>query len=34
MAAIVILCGGGLLLYGVVALAENLANRRYGVPRG
>ena len=34
MAAIVVLCAGGLLLYGVVALAENLANRRYGVPRG
>ena len=34
MAAIVVLCGGGLFLYGVVALAENIANRRYGVPRG
>ena len=34
MAAIVVLCAGGLLLYGVVALAENIANRRYGVPRG
>ncbi len=34
MAAIVVLCGGGLFLYGVVALAEHIANRRYGVPRG
>ena len=34
MAAIVVLCGGGLLLYSIVALAENIANRRYGVPRG
>jgi len=34
MAAIVVLCGGGLFLYGVVALAEYIANRRYGVPRG
>ncbi|MCC7228437.1 MAG: ABC transporter permease [Burkholderiaceae bacterium] len=30
MAAIVVLCGGGLLLYGVVALAEAIARRRYG----
>ena len=34
MAAIVVLCGGGLVLYSIVALAENIANRRYGVPRG
>ncbi len=34
MAAIVVLCVGGLLLYGLVALAENLANKHYGVPRG
>ena len=34
MAAIVVLCGGGLLLYGIVALAEAIANRRYGAPTG
>lgn len=34
MAAIAVLCAGGLLLYGSVAAAEALANRRYGVPRG
>lgn len=34
MAAIAVLCAGGLLLYGSVAALEVLANRRYGVPRG
>lgn len=34
MAAIVVLCASGLLLYGAVALAEKLTDRRYGVPRG
>ena len=34
MAAIVVLCGGGLLLYGIVALAEAIARRRYGTPAG
>jgi NitT/TauT family transport system permease protein len=34
MAAIVVLCLAGLVLYGLVALAEKLANRTYGVPRG
>ena len=34
MAAIAVLCAGGLLLYGSVAALEALANRRYGVPRG
>jgi NitT/TauT family transport system permease protein len=33
MASIVVLCGCGLLLYGAVAAAEWLANRRYGMPR-
>lgn len=33
MAAIVVLCVSGLLLYGAVALAEKLTDRRYGVPR-
>lgn len=33
MAAIVVLCAGGLLLYGLVAIAEMLANHFYGVPR-
>lgn len=33
MAAIVVLCAGGLLLYGLVALAEWLATRVYGVPK-
>ena len=32
MAAIVVLCGGGLLLYGLVAAAEWLTSRAYGVP--
>jgi NitT/TauT family transport system permease protein len=34
MAAIAMLCAGGLLLYGLVAAAEAVANRYYGVPRG
>jgi NitT/TauT family transport system permease protein len=34
MASIVVLCASGLLLYGAVALAEKLTDRRYGVPRG
>lgn len=34
MAAIAVLCAGGLLLYGLVAAAEALANRAYGVPHG
>ena len=34
MAAITTLCAGGLLLYGLVAAAEAIANRYYGVPRG
>jgi NitT/TauT family transport system permease protein len=34
MAAITVLCFAGLLLYGLVALAEMLFNRKYGVPRG
>ena len=34
MAAIVVLCASGLLLYGAVALAEKFTDRRYGVPRG
>lgn len=34
MASIAVLCAGGLLLYGVVAAAEALANRFYGVPGG
>ena len=34
MAAIAVLCAGGLLLYGLVAAAEALANRIYGVPAG
>ena len=34
MAAITTLCAGGLLLYGLVAAAEAVANRYYGVPRG
>jgi len=34
MAAIVVLCAGGLLLYGLVACAEAVANRYYGLPRG
>jgi NitT/TauT family transport system permease protein len=34
MAAIVMLCAGGLLLYGLVAAAEAVANHYYGVPRG
>ena len=33
MAAIVVLCGGGLLLYGLVVAAEWLAVRAYGVPK-
>lgn len=33
MAAIVVLCGGGLLLYGLVVAAEWLASRAYGVPK-
>ncbi|MEO6749768.1 MAG: ABC transporter permease, partial [Casimicrobiaceae bacterium] len=33
MAAIVVLCGAGLLLYGLVAAAEWFANRRYGMPK-
>ena len=32
MAAIVVLCGAGLILYGLVAAAEGLANRKYGMP--
>lgn len=32
MAAIVVLCGGGLLLYGLVVAADWLAARLYGVP--
>jgi NitT/TauT family transport system permease protein len=34
MAAIVVLCVSGLLLYGAVSLAERITDRRYGVPRG
>jgi len=34
MASIAVLCAGGLLLYGVVAAAEALANRFYWVPGG
>ena len=34
MAAIAMLCAGGLLLYGLVAAAEAVANHYYGVPRG
>lgn len=34
MASIVVLCVSGLVLYGLVALAEHIANRAYGVPRG
>ena len=34
MAAIIVLCASGLALYGAVALAERIANRAYGVPRG
>lgn len=34
MAAIVMLCAGGLFLYGLVAAAEAVANRFYGIPRG
>lgn len=34
MAAIAVLCAGGLLLYGLVAAAEAVANYYYGVPRG
>lgn len=34
MASIAVLCAGGLLLYGVVAAAEAVANRFYGVPGG
>ena len=34
MASIAMLCAGGLLLYGLVAAAEAVANRYYGVPRG
>ena len=34
MAAIVVLCLGGLLLYGLVALAESIAHKHYGMPRG
>ena len=33
MAAIVVLCASGLLLYGAVALAEKVTDRRYGVRR-
>jgi NitT/TauT family transport system permease protein len=33
MAAIVVLCGAGLVLYGLVAAAEWFANRTYGMPR-
>lgn len=33
MAAIVVLCGGGLLLYGLVVAAEWMASRAYGVPK-
>jgi NitT/TauT family transport system permease protein len=34
MAAITVLCFAGLFLYGLVALAEMLFNKKYGVPRG
>jgi len=34
MAAIVVLCISGLLLYGAVSLAEKITDRHYGVPRG
>jgi NitT/TauT family transport system permease protein len=34
MAAIAVLCAGGLLLYGLVAAAEAAASHFYGVPRG
>lgn len=34
MAAIAVLCAGGLFLYGLVAAAEAVANHYYGVPRG
>jgi NitT/TauT family transport system permease protein len=34
MAAIAVLCAGGLLLYGLVAAAEAVGNYYYGVPRG
>lgn len=34
MASIAVLCASGLLLYGAVALAEKLTDRKYGVPRG
>jgi NitT/TauT family transport system permease protein len=34
MASIAVLCAGGLLLYGLVAAAEAVANRFYGVPGG
>ncbi|MEO8134204.1 MAG: ABC transporter permease [Betaproteobacteria bacterium] len=32
MAAIVVLCGAGLILYGLVAAAEWFANKKYGMP--
>ena len=31
LAAIIVLCAAGLLLFGLVAAAEHLVNRRYGV---
>ncbi len=34
MASIAVLCASGLLLYGAVALAEKITDRKYGVPRG
>jgi NitT/TauT family transport system permease protein len=34
MAAITVLCAGGLLLYGLVSAAEAVANHYYGTPRG